>query len=143
MCCRNWANKTFVMFRYCCLTAIKRRTTRSVLFPNIVWLQRILCSAEKNLSSACSMFATSIAIMLLLMLTTWWQRSKALVVEHFGMCSALCDLHRILETYLRAAAAQVVSVVLPLFFQSDILAIRTKECVSSFPLFLFLCYSFD
>ena len=64
---------------------------------------------------------------------------KALVVKHFGMCCALCDLHRILETYLRAAAAQVVLVVWPLFFKVIYFEIRTKECVSSFP-FLFLCY---
>ena len=42
-----------------------------------------LCRAEKNLSSACSMFARSIANRLLLMLTTWQKKSKALVIEHF------------------------------------------------------------
>jgi hypothetical protein len=38
------------LFRYCCLTAIKHRTTRSVLFPNIVWLQRnFLQCREKSI----------------------------------------------------------------------------------------------
>ena len=67
------------------------------------------------------MFAMSFANALLLMLTPWWQNSKALVVEHFGVCCALCGLHRILEMYLRAAAAQVVSVVSPLVLQSGLL----------------------
>ena len=42
------------------------------------------------------------------------------------MCCALCDLHRILETYLRAAATQVVSVVLPQVLQSDLLWRKNK-----------------
>jgi len=67
------------------------------------------------------MFAMSVANVLLLTHTTWLQKSKALVVEHFGVCCALCGLHRILEMYLRAAAAQVVAVVLPLVLQSDLL----------------------
>jgi hypothetical protein len=102
--------------------------------------KRILCSAEKNLSSACSMLATSIANMLLLMLTTWSQKSKALVVEHFGMCSALCDLHRILETYLRAAAAQVVSVVLPQVLQSELLCDKDKGMCIIISFFIFMLF---
>ena len=49
LCRRNWANKTFVMFRYCCLTAIKHCTTRSVLFPNIVWLQREFYAVQRKI----------------------------------------------------------------------------------------------
>ncbi len=36
------------IFKYCCLTSIKHLTTRNVLFPNIVWLQKneCLCRGE-------------------------------------------------------------------------------------------------
>ena len=56
---RYWANKTIFMFRYCCLTAVKHCTTRSVLFPNIIWLQKNFCAEQKKsifcMPSACSM----------------------------------------------------------------------------------------
>jgi hypothetical protein len=46
--CRDWANKAILIFRYCCLKAIKHRTTRGVLFPNIVWLQKNFVQSRKN-----------------------------------------------------------------------------------------------
>ena len=33
---------------YCCLKAIKHHTTRSVLFPNIIWLQRIFVQRREK-----------------------------------------------------------------------------------------------
>jgi hypothetical protein len=46
---RYWADKAISSFRYCCLTAIKHCTTRSVLFPNNVWLQKNFCAEQRKI----------------------------------------------------------------------------------------------
>jgi hypothetical protein len=95
------------------LKAIKHCTTRGVLFPNIVWFKINFCAEQKKIyAAACSMFAMSIANELLIVLTTRWQKAKALVVEHFKVCCTLCSLQRFLEMYLRASAVQVVTSVI-------------------------------
>ena len=83
-----------------------------------------VCIVHCKCVAACCLFSISRKMScfnVVALATTWWQKVMALVVEHFWVCCALCGLHRILEMYLRASAVQVVTVVLPLFLQSNIL----------------------
>jgi hypothetical protein len=52
--------KSILIFRYCCLTATKHRTPRSVLFPNIIWLQIKICAEQKANLCFCVQYVCNI-----------------------------------------------------------------------------------
>ena len=102
--------KSIFIFRYCCLTAIKHCTTGSVCFQTLFGYKiKFVQSRKQFYASVCNMFAMSIADVLLFVdfsvsrKMSYWQcccscllhggiKANTLVVEHFGVCCALCGL---------------------------------------------------
>ena len=133
--CLHWANKTTFMFRYCCLTAIKHRTTRSVLFPNILWLQKNICAEQKKiylLHAVCSQGPLQICCCS--RLQHGRKKSKALVVEHFwGVLRSLRLKQDFGNVLASGCCAGNFSGMATCPSKWSTLRRGLKECVSSFP----------
>ena len=88
-----------------------------------------------------SLYRKNVMLFMLLLLLQHGGKITALVSEHFWVCYALCGLHRILAMYLRASAAQVIAVALPLALQSNILAKKNKGMYIIISFFNFISYT--
>ena len=120
------------LFWYCCLTAIKHRTTRSVLFPNIVWLQgnfmqcreksifcmQCICNVHCNYVVAHA-YNTVAKIQSSSGWAFWYVLRSLRLAQDFGNVLHWCDHY---------------------FFKVIYFDVSTKECVPSFPFFMFMLF---
>ena len=151
--------KWIFIFRYCCLTAIKHCTTKTVCFQTSFGNKNNICAEQKTnlcfcVQYVCNVYRRRVIVcwlfyiqknvilaVLLLLLQHWLHRSRGSRVSIlvFVALSAAC------KGFWRCTCKHLLRrwlpVVLQLFFQSHpTLKLRTKEGVSSFPLCKYMLF---